>query len=189
MSFFYRHLHLDRFEGIVEFVARRGSNLVDHIQATKDFSEHAVAPVQSAVVRQANEKLRAVVVEIAGACTVPRRLRHGDRAAFVRSVARFWIQPVPRPAGPMPTTVWFLAQRVAALNDEAGYDAVKGRTVIKSHLGELEEVINMARGVFRVKANLDLAELSGDRDTRVDFLEFHRHGDKCTKGKLLAARG
>jgi hypothetical protein len=75
------------------------------------------------------------------------------------------------------------------LNDETGDDAVKGRAVIKPHFGKLEEIIQVARSVFRVETNLDLTEFGRDGHARVDFLEFHRHGGHCIKAALLAARG
>jgi hypothetical protein len=88
----------------------------------------------------------------------------------------------------VPAAIRLFAQGVATLNDETGDDAVKGRAVIKSHLGQLEEIIQVTGSVFWVKANLDLAEFGRDGDTRVDFLEFHRHGGQCIKGVPSEAR-
>lgn len=81
----------------------------------------------------------------------------------------------------MPSSIRFFAQRIATLNDETRDDAVKGRAVIKPHLGEFEEIIQVARGVFGIKSNLDVAELGRDGDTRIDFLEFHRHGGTVSR--------
>src|SRR5262245_22090206 len=89
----------------------------------------------------------------------------------------------------MPATIRLFAQGIAALDDEARDDAMKGRAIIKPHLRELEEIIQMARSILRIKTNLDLAELGCDRDARVDFPEFHSHELESIKGKLLTARG
>ena len=43
----------------------------------------------------------------------------------------------------MQGTVWILAQRIAALKDESGSDAMEGGSSIKPHLGELEKVLDM----------------------------------------------
>ena len=48
--FLHRHLHLDRLQWIVEFVARGGNDLVDDLHAPKDFAKDGVGAVQSAVV-------------------------------------------------------------------------------------------------------------------------------------------
>src|SRR5215831_2230118 len=82
----------------------------------------------------------------------------------------------------MPAAIWFFAQGIATLDDKTGDDSVKSRAIIKPHFGKLEEIIQMTRSVFGIKANFDLAEFGRDGDPRVDFLEFHSHGCKSIKG-------
>jgi len=175
--FFNHHRHRDRFERIVVLVPRNRRDLVDHVHAAEDLSEDTVGTIQPAVVSQTNEKLRAVVVEIARAGAVSWRLGHGDGSSFVRVVAQLRVQPVTGTAGSVFEPVWFLAQRITSLNDEAGDDPVKGRAIIELHLHQVDEVLDVTRCGFRIKPKFDFAELGGDGDTWVDFLEFHRHGD------------
>ena len=56
---FHRHRHRDWLQGIAEFVARGGDDLVHHLHASNDFAEDGVGSVQSAAVRmQADEAER-----------------------------------------------------------------------------------------------------------------------------------
>ena len=59
--FFYRHGHRDRLNRIVGGITGGRHDLVQDFDAAKDFPEHGVAPVESAVVTPANKELRAVV--------------------------------------------------------------------------------------------------------------------------------
>ena len=64
-SLLHRHLHRDRLQGIIEFVARGGDDLVHDLHASENFAEDGVGSVQPAVVRDTDIELRAVIVEVA----------------------------------------------------------------------------------------------------------------------------
>src|SRR4029453_18604382 len=100
-----------------------------------------------------NKKCGGIVVEITRARAVARRLCHRDGSALVRAIAQFGIQPVTGTSRAVPEPIRFFAQRIAALNDEPRYDAVKRRAIVKLHLDEVDEVFNVTRRVLRVKAN------------------------------------
>ncbi len=51
------HRNPDRIEWVVSLVTRDTDNLVDDVDPTKDFSKHRVAPIQPAVVSDADKKL------------------------------------------------------------------------------------------------------------------------------------
>ena len=56
-SLFDRHLHRDRLQGIVEFVAGGGDDLVHDLHASENFAEDGVSSVQSAAVRDTDIEL------------------------------------------------------------------------------------------------------------------------------------
>src|SRR6267143_4294780 len=111
LLFLHRHLYLDRFERIVEFVAGGGDDLVHHLHAPKDLAKDCVGSVQSAAVRDTDIELRAVIVGVPRAVALARDLRHADRASLMRPIAGFRIQPVAGTARTVQGTVWILAQR------------------------------------------------------------------------------
>ena len=98
---FDRHRRRHRLQGIVEFIARGGDDLVYHLHAPKDFAEDGIGSVQPAVVRDTDIELGAVIVGVPRAVALPRHLGHGDCATFMRTIAGFGIQPVAGTAGPM----------------------------------------------------------------------------------------
>ena len=51
--------------------------------------------------------------------------------------------------------VRFFTERITALNDESRHDPVKGRTVVKLHFYEIDEVFDVTRSILRIEANLD----------------------------------
>lgn len=175
LLFFHRHGHRDRFQRVVGGVAGCGDDLIQHFDAAKDFPEHGVAPVESAVISHANKELRAVVVEVARAVALARHLRHRDGAAFVRAIARFGGQKVAGTAGPVRRPVGVLAEGVAALNEKAGDDTVKSGAVEETHLGKIDEILDVARGIVGIEADLNLAELRDDRRARILLLKLHSH--------------
>jgi hypothetical protein len=172
---FHRHHHRNWLQRIVEFVARGGDDLVHHLHSPKDLTEDGVGSIQSTGVRDTDIELRAVIVGVPRAVALARDLGHADRAAFMRTIARFRVQPVTRTARPVQGTVWILAQRIAALNDESWNDAMEGGSIVEPHLGELEKVLDVTRSVVRIEPNLDLAERCRDGDARIDFLKLHSH--------------
>ena len=175
-SLLHRHRYRDRLERIVVLVASNGRDLVDHLHPAEDFSEDAVSSIQPAIVGQTDEELRAVIVEIARTRTVTRGFGHGNGSPLMGSVAQLRVQPIAGTSGSVSEPVRFFAQRITALNDKTWDDTVKGRAIVELHLDEVDEVLDVTRCGFGIEANLDLAELGRDRHTRVDFLEFHRHG-------------
>ena len=179
--FLDRHLHLDRLQRIVEFVARGSDDLVYYVHAPKDFAEDGVGSVQPAVVIDTDIELRAVIVGVARAVALSWNLCHADRAPFMRSIAGFRIQPIAGTAGPVQRTVSSLAQWVAALDDESWNDAMEGGAIIESHFGELEKVLDVARRVVRVEPNLDLAERRRNGNARIYFLKLHSHAIKLAR--------
>ena len=175
-SFFgdlYRHGN--RLEGIVEAVSGGGDDLVHHLHSPKDLAEDGVGSVQSAVVCDTDIKLGTIIVGVSRAVAFPWHFGHRNRPPFMRPIAGFRIQPVAGTARTVQGTVRVLAQGIAALNDESWNDSVEGGPIVEPHLGELEEVVDVARGVVRVEPNLDLAERRGDGGTRIYFLELHVH--------------
>ena len=75
----------------------------------------------------------------------------------------------------MQGTVGNLAQWIAALNDESWNDAMEGGSIVEPQLGKLEEVLDVAGSVVRVKPNFDLAERCRNGGPRIDFLKLHGH--------------
>ena len=102
----------------------------------------------------------------------------------MRPIAGFWIKPVTGTARPVHGTVRSLAQWIAALDDESWNDAMEGGSIIESHFGELEKVLDMARRVVRVEPNLDLAERRRNGNARIYFLKLHSHVIKLTRACL-----
>lgn len=172
---FHRYGHGDRFQRVVGGVTRGGDDLIDDLDSAEDFPEDRVAPVESAIISYADEELGAVVVEVARAVTFARHLRHRDGPALVRAIAGFGRQKITGAAGSMQGAVGVLAERIAPLNQEARDHAVKGRAVEEAHLGQIDEVLDMARGIVGIEADLDLAELSDDRCARILLLKLHGH--------------
>ena len=78
----HRHLHRNRLQRVVEFVAGGGNDLVYYFHASKDFAEDGVGSVQPAVVRDTDIELRAT-----HAAPRPWRRRLGSKTArsFLRS--------------------------------------------------------------------------------------------------------
>jgi len=163
-------------------------NLVDHFNAPKNFSEHRVAPIEAAIVRETDKKLRPVVVEIPRAVTFPGHFGHGNSPALVRSIARLRIQEEPRPSGSVGISIRGLAQRIAALNDKARDDPMKRRAIVEPHLGEIDEIFYMSRGIIGVEANLDLSEPRDDRRAGILFLKLHHDGPEFSREGFPAAR-
>jgi hypothetical protein len=58
---------------------------------------------------------------------------------------------------------------------------MEGGSIIESHFGELEKVLDVARGIVRVEPNLDLTERRRNGDTRIDLLKLHSHVIKLTR--------
>ena len=81
----------------------------------------------------------------------------------------------------MEGTIWILAQRIAALNDESWNNTMEGGSIVEPHLGELEKVFDVTRSVVRIEPNLDLAERRRDGDARIDFLKLHSHDANLTR--------
>ncbi len=113
--FLHRHLHRDRLQRIIEFVAGGGDDLVYYFHASKDFAKDGVGAVQPAAVIDADIELRAVIVGISRAVAFARDLRHADRASFVRPIAGFRIEPIAGAARPVLGMVWIFTRRIAAV--------------------------------------------------------------------------
>jgi hypothetical protein len=78
-----------------------------------------------------------------------------------------------------------LAQGVTTLNQKSRHHAMKGRAVIKAHLRQRDEVVDVARRVIRIKSDHDLTKFRLDDGAWILLLEFHdRHG-----GTVSRARG
>ena len=114
-SLFYRHLHRNRLQWIIEFVAWGGDHFVCDIHPPKDFAEDGVDSVQSAAVIGTDIKLRTVIVGVSRAVALARDLRHADRASLMWPIAGFQIKPVAGTARPVQGTVCSLAQGIAGV--------------------------------------------------------------------------
>ena len=113
--FFDRHFHSNRYQRIVEFVARGGDDLVHDIHPPEDFTKDGVGAVQPAAIIDTDIELRAVIVRVTRAVALARNLGHADRASFVRPIAGFRIEPVAGTARPVQGTICGLAQGIAGV--------------------------------------------------------------------------
>src|SRR5438874_1233335 len=118
-------------------------NLEHDIHAALDIAEQVVELLQLlAVVNGADEELTAVGI---GA-----RIGHRHRAGRVLPRHRLVLELVAR-------STRAIALRVAALDDEIGFDAVKLEAVIKLISGQEDEVVDGVRGELGVEAERDVA--------------------------------
>ena len=142
---------------VVHHVARGAGDLVHDLDALDDLAEGGVLAVKVRRILMHDEKLAAGAVGDHGA-------RHGEHAARVLQIvleavgAKLALDAVARAADA--DTV-----RVAALDHEAGDDAVEDHAVIKALLHETDEVVDGVRGNVGIELSLD------------DAAVFHFDGD------------
>ncbi|CUQ67812.1 protein of unknown function [Candidatus Nitrospira inopinata] len=182
-------LHLDRdpdrLQRVVPFVTRDGGDLIDDVEAPEDFPKDGIAPIKAVIVIQADEELRAVVVEVAGAVALAGHFGHGDGAALVGAVVRFGRKKIAGPSGAVQGSIRLFAERIAALEQKARYDAVERGAVEESQPGEIEKVFDVTRGVVGIEANGNLSKFCDDGEARIFFLELHRHSGTLSRTALL----
>lgn len=115
-------------------------NRIHHIQAVDDLPEGGVLAIEmlAFVAAQADEELASRTVRIAGS-------GHREHALLVSTVIELGLQLMAGATGSGHASSTFPSVRAAALNDEAGEDPVKTKTVVKALLAELEHVLNVVR--------------------------------------------
>src|SRR5450759_2549212 len=152
-------VHPDRRFREVLAVARRGGDRVHDVEAPGDHAEDRVA-LRQRVVGVHDEELRAVGVRPG--------VRHRERAAGVAAGERLVGELVAGAAGADPALVQrglLAVLAVAALDHEAGDDAVEDDVVVEALPGELDEVGGGLGRALGEQVGLDAAGLGGDDDT------------------------
>ena len=135
-------------------------DLVDHLHAAYDLGEYRIAEVAAAVVEEIVVAM--VDEELAGRRIHVLRTSHGDGAAHVvQAIVRFVLD---RGLGGLLVQAFAEA---AALDHEAGNDAVEHGAVIKAAVDVAEEVLDADRCLFRFELELDLAQAGGQQYARV----------------------
>src|SRR5674476_396547 len=128
-------------------------DLLHELQSTGDLAEHRVHAVQMTRVGlgEHHEKLAATGI-LAG-------MRHGERTDLVLArVARRLALDLPAGTAGADARITFgqiARERIAALNDEVGNDAVELHAVVETAVSELLEVLNRLRCVGVVKLRGD----------------------------------
>src|SRR6185437_10094542 len=88
---------------------------------------------------------------------------HRNNAPFVRDIAEFRLDRIPRTA----LAIDILLERIlrigiSALNHETGNDAVKNCSVVKSGLRQLDNILHMPWRDIRIELDFDIAEFRLD---------------------------
>ncbi len=168
-------------------------DLVDHVHAGGDFTEHAVAEalggggleVQEVVVVHVDEELGAGGVRLAGA-------GHGDGANLVgQAVGRLVLD------GGAGLFLFKARSIAAALDHEAVDDAVEDGVVVVTVTAVLQEVGHGLGGFFRVQGQSDVAVVGvqSNHDMSFQMLREHEAGSRLLHGlwpkvvAILAHRG
>lgn len=143
------------------------------------FAENGVHAVElgGVFVVQGDEKLRAGGISIFGARGVVGGFvgvdvaRHGEDAALVFAVGEFGVDVVAGAAGAV-------AARVAALDEEIGFDAVEGETFVETIARERKKVADVVGGGVVVEGNGHVADVGGDDavNERLDADDHGAHG-------------
>src|SRR6185437_6226752 len=135
---------------------------VDGLQAIEDVSEGGVIVIEGGGFVGHDEELGSGGIERAGA-------GHGEGAAFVLFVGELVHDFVARSAG----AGLGIGVGVAALDHEAGDDAVERGAVVETLAGEGDEIIDGVGGGVIGEFGLDDALVGGDDG---DLCEFHVGG-------------
>ena len=146
-------------------VARRADDFVGDVHPLRHLTEDAVLAVERRIFGNHDEELRRGAVRII-------RARHRHDAALVRDRAEFGVDGLRRTARSPSLRrtgdrVW-----IAALDHEAGDDAMKLGAVVEAFLREIDEVLHMIRRHVGKEADVDLA---GARVKLGDFVLVIAH--------------
>ncbi len=86
----------------------------------------------------------------------------------------------------MKTPVGIFAEGVAALNEKAWDDSMKRRPVKKIQFGQVEKILDVARGVIGEKPNFNVPQFGGNNRFGIFFLELERRRVSHSEGTLAS---
>ena len=116
-------------------------DFLQDVFAGDDFAEGGIFVIQERRITVTNEELAPGAIGIG-------RPGHGEDALGVRTVIKLGFDLVARAAGAGLAFAAGLSVRATALDHEAFDDAVESGLIVKSFAGELQEVVDGARGDF-----------------------------------------
>ena len=116
-------------------------DFLQNVFAGDDFAEGGIFVIQERRITVTNEELAPGAIWVG-------RPGHGEDALGVRTVIKLGFDLVPRAAGAGLAFAAGFGVRATALDHEAFDDAVESGLIVKSFAGELQEVVDGARGDF-----------------------------------------
>ena len=165
---------------------RLGHDPVHDVHALHDLAERRVLVVEGRVVLEDDEELRRGRVGRRGA-------GHRDDAALVGRLVELRLQRdrIPlrvRLAGVSPDegVLRVLRQRIAALQDEAGDDAVEERAVVEARRREVDEVLHVIRGAVEEEADRHVAALGVEDGQRMGVVVRRRLGRRLSSSASVS---
>src|SRR6188508_1935317 len=164
--------YLDPLQRVVPAIALHGDNGISRFHPAHDLAERRILPIQKMRIGHTDEALGAGTIRIVGA-------RHREDAPFVRFTVELCFDLVAGAAHAMRGAIRILTVRIPSLDHEFWNHSMKGGTVVKSFLGQVDEVFHMAGRDIMKESEHDISDslaFAGDRNRGSRLLRHVSHG-------------